>query len=154
MTQTNSDFDPARVQSATTTSEFDRLALHYARTYGDGSRADVVPWVGRDTKRYDGQFGTVPAVIAERDTRWGLRAEHRSSLSSNAILALGVDSNGTHAAVERRGSLTLPARDGDVTVFGEAPGGDTATDTWNAAIIDVGPYAIVDLHAGPITLTP
>jgi hypothetical protein len=154
ITQRSADVDPAHVRRATTVSGFERVSLHYARTYADGSRADVVPWVGRDTKRYDGQFGATPAVQDERDLRWGLRAEHRSLLGSRGTLALGLDATGTHATLDRRGSLTLPAREGDVTVFGEAPGDDTAADTWHAAVIDVAPYALVEVDVGPLTLTP
>ncbi len=154
LTQVGADADPAHTQRATTTTGFERLALRYERTESDGARVDVTPWVGSDTSRFDGQFGSTPALLEEHDLRWGLRADHRSRLDSRTTLALGVDGTGTHASLSRSGSFSLPARENDVTVFGEVPGDDTASDAWRAAIVDVAPYAILDFDWGPVTVTP
>lgn len=146
--------DPARNRSLATSNAFERLYLRYRRTLDDGSSVDVVPWIGRDTSRYDAHFGSNPAALDQNSLRWGLRAEHRSHVESLATLAMGVDIAGTRAQLSRSGSLTIPAREGDITVFGQPPGDDTNTDTWTALVLNVAPYASLDFDWGPVTLTP
>ncbi len=146
--------DPARNRSLATSNTFERVYLRYRRTLDDGSSVDVVPWIGRDTSHYNAHFGSNPADLDQNSLRWGLRAEHRSHIAAVATLALGIDMAGTRARLSRDGSLTIPAREGDTTVFGQPPGDDTNTDTWSALILNVAPYASLDFDWGPLTLTP
>ena len=154
LTQNVSNVDPARDRNLATSNAFERIYLRYRRALGDGANVDVVPWFGRDMSRYDAQFGSNPARLKQDSLRWGLRAEHRSHVLAVATLALGVDMAGTHSRLSRDGSLTIPAREGDVTVFGQPPGDDTNTDTWSALIVNVAPYATLNFDWGPLTLTP
>jgi hypothetical protein len=154
LTRTANAGDPAHVLQSTTGNAFERVALRYRRTLNDGARIDVTPWIGRDVSTFSAHFGENPEGLDEHDLRWGLRAEERSLLGSDAVLSLGMDTTGTHASVARRGSLTLPAREGDVSVFGEAPGNDSDSDRWNAAVVDVAPYASVDWKIGPVSVEP
>jgi hypothetical protein len=154
LAQNVSNVDPARARSLTTSNAFERIYLRYRRALDDGSSVDIVPWFGRDTNRYDARFGSNPARLKQDSLRWGLRAEHRSHVQTVATLALGVDMAGTHSQLSRDGSLTIPAREGDVTVFGQPPGDDTNTDTWRTVIVDVAPYATLNFDCGPLTLTP
>jgi len=154
LVQNVSNVDPARDRSVTTSNAFERIYLRYRRTLDDGSSADVVPWFGRDTSRYAAQFGSNPARLKQDSLRWGLRAEHRSHVQAVATLALGVDMVGTHSQLSRDGSLTIPAREGDVTVFGQPPGDDINTDTWSTVVVDVAPYATLNFDWGPLTLSP
>ena len=115
---------------------------------------DVVPWIGQDTSQYHAHFGSTPADLDQNSLRFGLRAEHRSS-------GVGCNTRPRHRhrriaikSVLRDGSLTIPAREGDITVFGQPPGDDTNTDTWTALILNVAPYASLDFDWGPMTLTP
>jgi hypothetical protein len=48
----------------------------------------------------------------------------------------------------------LPAREGDVTIFGQAPGADVNADSWTALVGDVAPFASASLTAGAWTFTP
>jgi len=50
--------------------------------------------------------------------------------------------------------LTLPAREGDVTYFGQPPGDDYAVDDWTTHVLNVGPYAAADVELGPLTVSP
>jgi hypothetical protein len=145
-----SNSDPARLRSSNDRRGFERLYLRYRRTSSDGSSVQVVPWLGRDTNRLDARFGSNPASLAQRALRFGLRAEHRSRLASNLSLSVA----GSSAELERRGSLTIPPREGDLTVFGQPPGDDSNVDTWQTTLLDVAPYATLDWDVGPLTLTP
>jgi len=149
-----SNSDPARVRRASDSQGFERLYLRYRRTLSDGSNVQVVPWIGRDTSRSDLSFGANPALLEQRALRFGLRAEHRSRLASNLILSLGTDVAGSRADLDRRGSLTIPAREGDLAVFGQPPGDDSNVDTWQTMLLDLAPYATLDWDLGPLTVTP
>jgi hypothetical protein len=148
------DPDPARARSETTGVGYQRLYLHYRRLLDDGSSIDVVPFVGHDRSSLDAAFGTNPAKLDESTWRWGLRATQRSRLTSWAKLALGIELDGSSAEVLREGSLLIPPREGDVTVFGQPPGAETNTDDWTAGVIDVAPYLVTDLDMGPLSLSP
>lgn len=54
----------------------------------------------------------------------------------------------------REGSLTVPPREGDVFVFGRPPGEEFAKDTWVPHIVDLAPYAALDVVVGDLRLTP
>jgi hypothetical protein len=149
-----SNSDPAHLRSASTSQAFERLYMRYRLTQTDGSVVQVVPWVGRDTSHYGAHFGSNPAVLNQRVIHFGLRAEHRSRLSSNIVLSVGADVAGARTQIERQGSLTIPAREGDRTVFGQPPGDDSNADSWQTTVLDVAPYAILDWDLGPVTLTP
>jgi len=149
-----SNSDPARVRTLRTSESFQRVYLRYRRALDDGASVEVVPWLGRDASDYDEHFGQVPAELNERTLRFGLRAEHRSRLTASLVLRLGVDAAGSRADVARRGTLTLPAREGDPTVFGQPPGDDDSADAWRATLVAVAPYATVDWDLGPLTLSP
>ncbi|MES1175818.1 MAG: TonB-dependent receptor [Myxococcales bacterium] len=152
--RSSSNSDPARVRTSSTSQSFERVYLRYRRGLDDGGSVEIVPWLGRDASRYDARFGDVPALLDLRATRFGLRAEHRSRLSAHAVLRLGLDASGAVANLERRGTLTLPAREGDLTVFGQAPGDDDSADSWRSTSVAVAPYASVDWESGPLTLSP
>ena len=149
-----SNIDPAQTRTSSTSQSFGRLYLRYRRALEDGGSVEVVPWIGRDSSRYDAHFGEVPALLDQRAWRFGLRAEHRSRLLPTVTLRLGIDSAGSQADLQRSGTLTLPAREGDPTVFGQAPSDDASSDAWSAMIVDVAPYATVDWDWGPLTVSP
>jgi TonB family protein len=146
--------DPARVRTQTTSLGFQRFYLHYARTSADGTRVDVTPFVGHDRSDVESQFGDNPAKVDIRAWRYGVRASERLKLGQRITLAGGVDVLGTAASISRAGSLNIPAREGDVTVFGQPPGDDYNSDDWTASIVDVGPYLTADLALGALTVTP
>ena len=148
------DPDPARARSETTGSHYQRFYLHYLRYYDDGTRVDVTPYIGRDESTLDANFGINPATLDEYTWRWGLRASHRSRPAEPVVLTIGADVNGSSAQVFRNGSLLIPPREGDISVFGEPPGGDTNTDTWTAGVIDVAPYMTADIVLGPLSVSP
>jgi hypothetical protein len=154
LTRTIPDPDPAQVRSQATSTAFQRVYLHYRRELDDGADVDVVPWIGHDTSHLDDRFGGNPAVLDQETVRWGLRASERSRLASYAHLRTGLDVDASEATLHREGSLEIPPREGDVTVFGQPPGADVNADTWNVNVVGVAPYVSLDVDAGPLTITP
>jgi TonB-dependent receptor-like protein len=145
--------DPARARSETTSSGFQRAYLRYRRRLDDGSEVDVVPWFGHEASHLDERFGAAPARLDQQTWRWGMRASSRSGAGSRVILGFGVDVDGSEARVSRSGSLTIPPREGDIALFGQPPGDDTNTDTWDATMVDVAPHAQMDVDLGAVALT-
>jgi hypothetical protein len=148
------DPDPARARSETTGEAYQRFYLRYRRLLDDGSSVEFVPFVGHDRSSLDAVFGANPAELDESTWRWGLRATDRSRVTPWAKLTLGVELDGSSAEVFREGSLLIPPREGDVTVFGQPPGAATNTDSWTAGVIDVAPYVVTDLDMGPLSVSP
>src|SRR5262249_33632567 len=99
-------------------------------------------------------FGPVPTKLDVRSWRMALRAGYRRKLAKGATLSTGIDFQGAHTEVSRFGSLNLPAREGDVTVFGEAPGTDGTADDWTTTIAGAAPYAFAELSFGRLSITP
>jgi hypothetical protein len=153
LTRAIPNVDPAQARSETSATAYQRVYLRYRRRLDDGAEVDVVPWFGHDEADLDQRFGATPARLDQGTWRGGLRASHRSRPFSRVTLALGVDVDGSDAHVHRDGSLTIPPREGDVTVFGQPPGSDTNSDTWDATVLDVAPNAQVDLDLGPLAAT-
>lgn len=154
LTETAANSDPSEVRSETTTTAYQRLYVRYRRALERGASVDAVAWVGFDTSDLDEAFGATSAVLNESTWRTGLRASHRSRPAPWLTLTLGADIDDQSARLLRNGSLEIPAREGDITVFGEPPGPATNTDTWNAGALDLAPYLIAILDLGPLTLTP
>ncbi|HEY7371405.1 MAG TPA: TonB-dependent receptor plug domain-containing protein [Polyangia bacterium] len=130
-----------------------RGALLYAeRGTGDGLAATL--YVGGDRNSLEQSFGPAPASQAVAATEVGLRARYRAEVATGLRLTLGVDSLVDRARVRRSGSLTVPAREGDITVFGQPPGDDVNTDSWTATVGDLGAFALASLTRGPCALSP
>ncbi|HET7543761.1 MAG TPA: TonB-dependent receptor plug domain-containing protein [Polyangiaceae bacterium] len=146
--------DPERVTALDANNRFERVYLRYLRSAPDGSRVEVVPWFGHDLDRSDAHFGSKRALLEQSALRWGLRAEQRSLVVPGATLSLGLDFAGSSTHLTREGSLTIPAREGDVSVFGQPPGNDGNADQWSTTQLDVAPYATLDWQLGPLTLSP
>ncbi len=154
LTQTIPDADPAHARSETTSTRYQRAYLHYRYVTDDGAWIDVTPWFGHDTNNLGASFGENPATLDESTWRGGMRASHRSRVARPVAITIGVDLDGSRAAVTRNGSLLIPPREGDITVFGQPPGSATNTDTWSAGVVDVAPYLTADLELGPLSVSP
>ena len=146
--------DPGAVRHQITTSGFERALLRYTRALPDGTGVEVVPFFGRDTQSFDASYGTIPARDAEAAFRYGARASARIPLSPALAVSAGVDAEGTIAGLSRAGSLTIPAREGDLYVFGQAPGAGVNADRWNANLAGVAPYVSAEIRLGPLTVVP
>jgi len=146
--------DPAKRRVEGSRSAFWRAYARYTNVADNGDTTIVTPFFGNDTSSLVQRFGSTPARLDIDSTRYGLRASLKSALGRRVSLVTGVDALGTASNVSREGSLTLPAREGDITVFGQPPGDEYALDRWKTHILDVGPHAYADVKLGPVTVTP
>jgi hypothetical protein len=154
VTVTIPDAAPSRVRSETTGTSFQRFYLRYLRALDDGSSVAVTPWIGHDASTLRATFGAAPAELDASAWRGGLRAAHRSRQAPWLGMTLGIDADYAGGNVSRAGSLQIPPREGDISVFGRPPGADVNTDSWSPGAVDVAPYALLDFEAGPLLVSP
>lgn len=145
--------DPARQRSETTESSFWRASARWSALLPDGSSFSLIPSVGEDRSLTQAQFGPRPALLEVDSWRIGLRGAYRRKLAEGATLSLGVDALSTPSSARRQGSLNVPAREGDINVFGQPPSDDVSVDDWSTHIADIGPYANLELSEGPFSLS-
>ncbi len=118
--------------SETTFAGFHRLGARLQWTRSNGGTAEVASWFGVDRDRVRQDFTTV-AVGAQSDTwRGGVRLSQARPLVRWLELRWGIDSEVARASLRREGALTLPAREGDITVFGQPPGDRVGEDAWRS----------------------
>lgn len=110
-------------------------------------------WFGRDTTDYELAVGLTPASHASRLWVGGLRGDQTSRITENVALAIGLDLDVELAELRRRGSLTIPAREGDPRIFGQPPGDDVSADRWHSTTLDAAGHAAIDLKWGRISAT-
>jgi hypothetical protein len=115
---------------------------------------EAVPFIGHDTTNLFASFGATPDSLTESTWRWGLRSFYRSRIAEPLTLTFGIELDASSAQVSRNGSLLIPPREGDISVFGQPPGEDTATDTWSAGVIDVAPYLTANIEVGALSVSP
>ncbi|MBV8760956.1 MAG: TonB-dependent receptor [Deltaproteobacteria bacterium] len=146
--------DPAQIRTQQTHDRYYRGFARYQRILPDGSSVMVVPYVGWDGNTSDASFGSVPTSLDVATFKYGVRGSYRRKLAPYATLSLGVDAQGQRTTVSRFGSVDLPPREGDITVFGQPPGDAINADTWTSTIVSVAPYAFTELVWDRLTVTP
>jgi hypothetical protein len=110
-------------------------------------------WMGRDQSSDDLQVGLIPANLHQTSWVGGARGVQQQRWPDGPTLTTGVDLDGELASIRRFGSLTIPAREGDLHIFGQPPGDDVNADDWHATTIDAAAHVALDQHAGPIVAT-
>jgi len=126
-------------QSDRTDTHFVRLALRHA-----WSASTILAWLGRDVDDATLAFGNAGARQRSESLRTGLRATRSITLAPTWTLRLGADVELSRHDVERTGTLSLPAREGDGVVFGQAPTRRMASDVWVNHFVGMAPYAEVE----------
>jgi TonB family protein len=137
--------DPADTRRERRTSGFSRYFVRYKKELGEASFVSVTPWFGFDRSDISNEVGVVPATQNSRNSIWGARAEWTGRLSKCAVLNLGMDGELVNTSVSRNGSVTTPAREGDIRVFGQPPSNQVAYDEWTTTIASLAPFAQIDL---------
>lgn len=146
--------DPTAVRSQNTDSGWKRLIFRYARLLPDGASVVVTPSFGYDTSNDEELFGSTPVDDRSSTYQYGLRGSYRRRVGLSTTLSFGVDMQAQSSTIDRNGSLTLPAREGDFFVFGQPPRNDIASDHWNVLVIDTAPYAVAEISLGRLSLVP
>ena len=144
LTRTLKNQDPAQDKSDYTLTAFSRVGISYKRQFADGSSMLVSPWVGVDHTQSQESFGGTPTKLDTQSRVFGVRSAWRGRMSEHVVTTVGVDVEGNRSNLTRRGSVTLPAREGDYAVFGQPPGGQVNGDQWDTTIVSVAPYAQAD----------
>ncbi len=150
--RTLSSTDPATQTSQQIEQQTIRGEVALRRDRRDGfDRAAV--WFGRD--HASDALAVGPISADQRTDSWvgGARAMQSRTLGHGLALAIGADLDSELAALHRRGSLTIPAREGDLSIFGQPPGDDVAADSWHSSTIDAAGHVALDGSFGPITVT-
>jgi TonB family protein len=144
LTRTVSNPDPAQVKTQDTLTAFNRFGVTYKRQFEDGTNLTFTPWGGTDHSRTLSSFGGTPTVLDIKSAEFGVRAQWRGRLAETVSIIVGLDAEGSHSSLSRRGAVTLPPREGDINVFGQQPGDQVNADDWTTTIGSIAPYAQVD----------
>ena len=105
-------------------SSYKRLFVRYARLLDDGSSFVVTPSFGYDTSRRTSSSARSRRPSHRRLRRHlALRAAQRlpPQARRRTTLSMGVDMQARRYSAHRTGSANLPAREGDIVVFGQPP---------------------------------
>jgi TonB family protein len=146
--------DPSQIRSENTDTSWKRLIVRYTHLLPDGSSVVVTPSLGYDTSNEEDLFGTTPVNLKSTTWQYALRASYRRKVAASTTLSFGIDMQARSSTLDRNGSLTLPAREGDIFVFGQPPRSDIAADHWHVLVIDTAPYLNAEIHTGRLSLVP
>jgi TonB family protein len=137
--------DPALSTREARDSSFYRLYARYVNEEGKGTRTVVTPYVGAGTQTIKNRYGATETALSDDDFTVGVRASHAVRVTSFLNIEGGIDAQVETHDVARRGSLGLPAREGDVRVFGQPPPDSIAFDKFKTSRVGVAPYVEADL---------
>jgi hypothetical protein len=146
--------DPAERRVENTDTSYWRVMVRYARLMPDGASVLVTPSLGFDKSRSLSLFGKVPGGGGSGHRAIRPARLLRGKVGPRTTLSLGLDFAGRGITASRNGSVNLPAREGDVAVFGQPPGDDIAADSWTVNLLSAAPYVAAELVVGGLTLTP
>lgn len=147
-TLSSSDPGTRTAETVDRTSVRAQLTLRRERRSGYDS---ATIWLGRDRGSDGLQVGPIQARVSSRENLAGARAAQQTRFGKGRIVTVGLDVDGARSRFERRGSLSIPAREGDVRIFGQPPGDDIAADRWTASTIDTAGHGVVDLARGRVS---
>jgi len=148
--------DPSVERGETSATSFHRFVLRHERELASGGQATVTVWGGQDRSALEARFGDLPTSLYSRALRYGLRATRRQAAGRSATLLVGADVEGSRSTFERGGTVSLPAREGDIVVFGQSPGDQVAFDDWTVGQIGAATFAQLALKVagGKLRLSP
>lgn len=146
--------DPLEVKTQDTNLLYRRFIVRYTRLLPDGSSIAFTPSFGYDSNQMRWNYGGTPLLLNVDTWQYAARASYRRRVASNVTLSLGMDFQGRSTSAERVGSINLPAREGDIAVFGQPPGNDLEFDQWKVNMLAAAPYAFAEITLGRFTITP
>lgn len=139
------DRDPALAIADRRAVDFGRVYARWIHRPSDGVTVTVTPYFGLGHVTRTTAVGDVETSNAARDTLAGVRANSAWRPRPWLQLDVGIDVELDVTRTARIGSLGLPAREGDVRVFGQPPPDDLAADTWRVTRIGVAPYVQAEI---------
>jgi TonB family protein len=137
--------DPALITRESRDLSFYRLYARYIAESGKGTRTQLTPYVGFGSQSLKSSYGSTVTSLSSDDIVGGLRASHAVRVSNAFSFEAGLDAEVASYTVERKGSLGLPAREGDVRVFGQPPPDSIGFDRFKTARVGIAPYVEADI---------
>jgi len=137
--------DPALSTREARDTSFYRLYARYVSESGKGTRSVVTPYVGVGSQSLKTRYGATETSLGDDDFLVGLRASHAIKVAPFLSIEGGLDAQVERHRIERRGSLGLPAREGDVRVFGQPPPDSVAFDEMTTTLVGIAPYVEADI---------
>jgi TonB dependent receptor/TonB-dependent Receptor Plug Domain len=136
--------------------EFQLGTVRMERRYDDGARLRIAPFLSWSSAREHSVFEQVPLALARRGYAYGMRADFQQHVPALGGLGfrIGLDVRGTRDDIAREGTLSLPAREGDIRVFAQAPVDQVSRDDYRVLSLNVAPWAALSLRWRDFTLTP
>lgn len=148
--------DPALAIGDIRALDFGRVYARWSRDRGDGNSLTVTPFVGYSRARQSSSFGALETSLAADTWVGGVRVNRRTRVTPWFHIDAGIDAEVSGAALERRGALALPGREGDIRVFGQPPPPQIGADQWQTVAVGVAPYVQGEfsLAKGRLTIIP
>jgi TonB family protein len=137
--------DPVLAARETRGVQFYRLSARYRHQLAGGSVVSVIPFIGFDRNRLALDVGGTRAGVDSDALLFGVRASWRGRVARWLTLEVGLDAEVRRTSLLREGALALPAREGDVRVFGQPPPDSLTADRWTTLLLGVAPYAEADV---------
>ncbi|MDC0672631.1 TonB family protein [Nannocystis sp. ncelm1] len=136
--------------------DFGRVYARWTRDYDDGGSLTVTPFVGYTRGRQISSYGDVATSLASTGYLVGVRANRRIRAARWLSFDVGLDAEVNITQLARRGSLGLPAREGDIRVFGQPPPDQIGGDDWQTTSIGLAPYAQAEMSfwTGKLRIIP
>ncbi|HET6585340.1 MAG TPA: TonB-dependent receptor plug domain-containing protein, partial [Nannocystaceae bacterium] len=120
--------DPSLVVADERMTDFGRLYLRWIHATRDDVKLTVTPYFGLGRSARSTAVGAAETSIETQDVLAGLRVNSAWRPREWVQLDIGIDAEVDTTRLRRIGSLGLPAREGDIRVFGQAPPSDLAAD--------------------------
>lgn len=148
--------DPALVRTDARGLDVQRVYAAWVRDAGDGQVLRVTPFFGHTREQQRASFGERSTALASGTWTAGVRASSNHRVRRWLRVEVGLDVELEHTALDRRGALALPAREGDVRVFGQPPPDAIAADEWRVTQIGLAPYIEAEfaLAEGKLRIVP
>jgi len=132
--------DPALAITDRRAGDFGRIYARWQHDASDEARLVVTPYFGMGRGERKTSVGAAGTSLASQDLLAGLRANSTWVPRTWLRLDVGLDAEVDTTTLRRVGSLGLPAREGDVRVFGQPPPDDLAADRWRVTRVGIAPY--------------
>jgi TonB family protein len=148
--------DPALAITNSRALDFQRLYAKWTRDTGEGHLMIVTPFVGFGRERAGASFGELATSLDTDTWMGGVRVASSRRVKPWLRVEVGLDAEIEYAAIGRRGALALPAREGDIRVFGQPPPESIAADDWTVTQIGLAPYIEAEfaLAGGAVRIIP
>ncbi|MCL2778291.1 MAG: TonB-dependent receptor [Polyangiaceae bacterium] len=137
--------DPADTKRESQALAFGRVYGRYEKKLPTGDTIVLTPSWGKNHSRITDRFGTTPTELTSDANVFGFRGTYRAQPEKWLGVSFGVDIDVMSSAFRRAGSVSSPAREGDVRVFGQAPSDQVNVDRWHSVVSSFAPFAEADV---------